>query len=203
MLSVSAAAAGLTQFKLGYNRFVVLKACLRPAASQSLWEMQILTLLPDPLNQYPWGGSRLLYFHQPFRVFCTWTFENHPIISLSLLWEIVSSLQKSCKNNAKNLPHFITQLLTLYIWFIILFLLFLFFPRAIWVNPSHATTLTMPIWVYISAKIWGTLLCNRRTASKSRNNSDTTLPWSPNCFSHLLRKKFSAQLCWKEGSLEC
>ena len=104
MLSVSAAAAaaGLTQFKLGYNCFAVLKACLRPAPSQSLWEMQILTLLlPDPLHQHLWGGSRLLYFHQPFRVFFTWTFENHSVISVSLFWDIVSSLQKSCKNNTK------------------------------------------------------------------------------------------------------
>lgn len=125
-------------------------------------------------------------------------FQTVPFESFfTFYFEIVSSLQKSCKNHAKNL-HFITQSLTLYIWFIIFFLLFLFFLRAIWVNPSHATTLTMPIWVYSSAKIWGTLLGNRRTASKSRNNSDTTLPRSPNCFSHLLRRKLGAQLCWKE-----
>ena len=100
MLSVSAAAAaGLTQFKLGYKLFVVLKACLRPAPSQSLWEMQILTLLlPDPLNQHLWGGSRLLYFHQPFRVFCTWTFDYLSLSFLGNSFKLTEKLQKQYKS---------------------------------------------------------------------------------------------------------
>ena len=106
MLSVSAAAAaGLTQFKLGYNRFVVLKSCLRLAPSQSLWEMQVLTLLlPDPLNQHPWGGSRLLYFHQPFRIVQPYSALEHlrslDYISLSFWgnsFKLTEELQKQYK----------------------------------------------------------------------------------------------------------